>query len=100
MNTTIQEIDGNMVAILEGRLDTEAAPDTEKALQPLYECENQDIIIECEKLEYIASAGLRILLSLLKSAKPKGCHVYISRLSDDLQQIFSITGFTNLFEFK
>ena len=100
MNTTIQEIDGNMVAILEGRLDTNVAPATEEALSPLYECENQDIIVDCTKLEYISSSGLRILLALLKSARPKGCHVYISRLSDDLQQIFSITGFTNLFEFK
>ena len=51
MNTTIQEIDGNMVAILEGRLDTNVAPATEEALSPLYECENQDIIVDCTKLE-------------------------------------------------
>ena len=100
MNTTIQEIDGNMVAKLEGRLDTNVAADTEKALQPLYECENQDIIIDCTKLEYISSSGLRIFLSVLKNTRPRGCHVYISGLNDDLRQVFAMTGFTNLFDFK
>lgn len=100
MNTTIQEIDGNMVAMLEGRLDTAASPATEKAMQPLMDCENQDIIIDCTKLEYISSSGLRIFLSVLKNTKPRGCHVYIRGLNDDLRQVFAMTGFTNLFEFK
>lgn len=100
MNTTIQEIDGNMVAILEGRLDTAASPETEKVMQPLYNCENQDIIIDCTKLEYISSSGLRIFLSVLKNGKPRGCNVYIRGLNNDLRQVFAMTGFTNLFEFK
>ena len=100
MKTTIQEIDCSMVAMLEGRLDTAASPETEKNMQPLYDCENQDIIIDCTKLEYISSSGLRIFLSVLKNTKPRGCHVYISGLNDDLRQVFAMTGFTNLFDFK
>ena len=100
MNTILKEIDGNMVAILEGRLDTLASPETEKAMRPLYDCENQDIIIDCTKLEYISSSGLRIFLSVLKNTKPKGCQVYISGLNDDLRQIFAMTGFINIFAFK
>jgi anti-sigma B factor antagonist len=100
MKTTIQEINGNMVAMLEGRLDTAASPETEKAMQPLNNCENKDIIIDCTNLEYISSSGLRIFLSVLKNTKPKGCHVYISGLNDDLKAVFTMTGFINLFEFK
>ena len=100
MKTTIQKIEGSMVAMLEGRLDTAASPETEKNIQPLYDCENQDIIIDCTKLEYISSSGLRIFLSVLKNTKPRGCHVYISGLNDDLRQVFAMTGFTNLFDFK
>ena len=69
MKTTIQEIDGSMVAMLEGRLDTAASPETEKNMLPLYDCENQDIIIDCTKLEYISSSGLRIFLSVLKNTR-------------------------------
>ena len=52
MNVTIQEQDGNMVAILEGSLDTAAAAETEKAMSPLYDVEGKNIIIDCTDLEY------------------------------------------------
>ena len=100
MNTTIKEQDGMMVAVLEGRLDTAAAPETEKALQPLYECEGKDIMFDCTNLEYISSSGLRLFLSVLKAAKPKGSHVYVHNINDDLRKVFTMTGFINLFEFK
>ena len=47
MKTTIQEQDGNVVAILEGSLDTAAAAETEKAMDPLNDVEGKDIIIDC-----------------------------------------------------
>ena len=65
MKTTIQEQDGNMVAILEGRLDTVAAPETEKAMNVLNDVEDKDIIIDCTKLDFIASSGLTILVDIL-----------------------------------
>jgi len=43
---------------------------------------------------------LRLFLGVLKAAKPKGSHVYITGLNADLQNVFAMTGFTNLFEFK
>lgn len=89
-----------MVAVLEGRLDTAAASETEKALQPLHESEGKDIMFDCTNLEYISSSGLRIFLGVLKSAKPKGSHVYIHGINEDLRKVFTMTGFINLFEFK
>ncbi len=99
MKTTIQEQDGNMVAILEGSLDTAAAPETEKAMSPLNDVEGKDIIIDCTSLEYISSAGLRIFLGILQNAEEKGEHVYIKGINDDVRAIFTITGFSNIFEF-
>ena len=89
-----------MVAILEGRLDTAASSEAEKVMSPLCDCEGRDIIIDCTKLEYISSSGLRIFLGILKSAKAKGRHVYIKGISDDIRAVFAMTGFINLFEFK
>lgn len=100
MNTTIQEQDGSMVAILEGRLDTAAAAETEKAMSPLYDVEGKDIVIDCTALDYIASAGLRIFLSILQSAEAKGGHVYIKNVNDTVRTVFAITGFSNIFKFK
>ena len=100
MKTTIQEQDGNLVAILEGSLDTAAAPETDKAMSPLYDVEGKDIIIDCTSLEYISSAGLRIFLGILQNQQAKGRHVYIRNINDKVRAIFTITGFSNIFEFK
>lgn len=100
MNVTIQEQDGNMVANLVGSLDTAAAAETEKAMSPLYDVEGKDIIIDCTDLEYISSAGLRIFLGILQNAEDKGGHVYIKGLNNKVRSIFTITGFSNIFEFK
>ena len=100
MKTTFKEEDKNFVMYFEGRLDTAAATQTEQEMQVLYNCDGHDVILDCTKLEYISSSGLRLFLSLLKAAKPKGSHVYITGMSNDLRQVFAMTGFTNLFEFK
>jgi anti-anti-sigma factor len=99
MKTTIQEQDGNVVAILEGSLDTAAAAETEKAMDPLNDVEGKDIIIDCTDLEYISSAGLRIFLGILQNVEEKGVHVYIKGVKAAVNDIFTITGFSNIFEF-
>ena len=99
MNVTIQEQDGNMVAILEGNLNTAVAAATEKAMSPLNDVEGKDIIIDCTNLEYISSAGLRIFLGILQNVQERGVHVYIKGLNDAVNDVFTITGFSNIFEF-
>ena len=100
MNIRIEEIDGNVVAFLAGILDTAAAPETEKAMNPLNDVEGKDIIIDCTDLEYISSAGLRIFLGILQNAEDKDGHVYIRGINDEVRSVFTITGFSNIFEFK
>ena len=97
MKTTIQELDGQLMAILEGRLDTAASLQAQKELEPLKNCEGKDIVLDCTNLEYVASSGLRIFLSLLQAAKPKGSHVIIRGANDYLRDVFNMTGFSKLF---
>ena len=99
MRTTIKEQDGKMVAILAGSLDTAAAPETEKAMIPLNEVKGKDIIIDCTELEYISSAGLRIFLGILQNAEENDSHVFIKGINENVRTIFTITGFSNIFEF-
>lgn len=99
MKTTIQEIEGNVVAILEGCLDTAAAAETAQAMSPLNDVTGKDIVIDCTKLEYISSSGLRIFLGVLKNAKAQGSKVFIKGLNDDLKRVFDEIGFTNIFQF-
>ncbi len=100
METKISEVDGKLVATLNGQLDTAAAVQVEKELKPLYDNEDKDIVIDCENLEYIASSGLRIMLGILKKAKQHGHTVTLTGLNDDIKNVFKMTGFINLFNFE
>ena len=101
MKTTIEELDEKMIVTLVGSLDTAAAIEAEETLKPVTADEvEKDIVFECEELEYIASSGLRILLDVLKKTKAKGHKVILRNLNDDIQNVFKITGFINLFEFE
>ena len=100
MKATIQELDGKYVATLEGELDTAAAEEVEQVLKPLYKSDGRDVIIDCTRLDYIASSGLRILISILKGAKATGSKVVMKNLNDDIKNVFKITGFISLFDFE
>lgn len=100
MKTTLKEENNELVMYFDGRLDTAASPVVEKEIQPLLESDNKNIVLDCTKLEYISSSGLRLFLSVLKNAKAKGNHVYITGVSNDIRNVFAMTGFINLFEFK
>ena len=100
MKTTIEELDGKYVAKLVGEMDTNAAMEAEEVLKPLYNSNGKDVVIDCSALEYIASSGLRILLSILKGAKASGSRVVLKDVNDDIKNVFKLTGFINIFEFE
>ena len=100
MQTTVEEKDGMILATLDGEMDTAAAMEAEQILSPLYKSNGKDVIIECEKLEYIASSGLRILLSILKGAKLNGSRVVLRHVNEDIKNVFSLTGFISIFDFE
>ena len=100
MNTSIEEKDGKYVVALEGELDTAHAMEVEQAMQPLHELSGQDIVIDCTKLDYIASSGPRILLGLLKSAKANSNKVVLKNMNNEIKDVFKMTGFIDLFDIE
>jgi anti-anti-sigma factor len=99
MNVKVEELNGTYVAALQGEMDTAAALEVEETLKPLFATGGKDVIIDCKELEYIASSGLRILLSILKGAKAAGSRVVLRDVNDDIKNVFQLTGFINIFEF-
>ena len=100
MNVKVEEVNGTYVATLQGETDTPAALEVEETLKPLFATGGKDVIIDCKELEYIASSGLRILLSILKGAKAAGSRVVLRDVNDDIKNVFQLTGFINIFEFE
>lgn len=100
MKTTIKEEGDKIIVGLEGDLDTAAAQETEKEFQKLHEVKNKDITLECKDLNYISSSGLRLFLALLKSCKPNGNNLTLENLNDNIKKVFTMTGFSTLFDIK
>lgn len=99
MNTTIETSEGKALVTFEGVLDSYLAVEVEEKLEPLHELEDTEITLDCTKLEYIASSGLRLFLMLLRSAKANGCQIFIKGTSPALMDIFKATGFDKCFQF-
>lgn len=97
---TIRNNDDNMTAYMSGRLDTAATEQAEKDLEPLCHCDDKDIIVDFTELSYISSAGLRLLLDVLKHSRKHGHHVYIKGLCNiNIREAFVKTGFYEIFEY-
>lgn len=93
--------EGNVwTGILKGRLDTVSAVQLEKDMQPLIDHADKEIVLDCAELEYISSSGLRQFLTVRKAVNAKGGKMIIAHINDDLRNIFTITGFFALFEFR
>ena len=86
---------GNVLKIiLEGRLDTSTAPQLEEQLGAAL-AGVTDLKFDLEKLEYISSAGLRVLLSSQKTMNKQGTMV-ITKASAEVKEIFDVTGFSDI----
>ena len=89
-----------MTAIIQGRLDTPAAVKAQQEITPLLENADKEILLDCSRLEYISSSGLRLFLTIRKETAAKGGKVIIQNVSDDIKKVFMMTGFFNLFEIR
>ena len=79
---------------LTGRLDTTTAPDLEKEIKESIDG-IEKLTIDFTSLEYISSAGLRVLLSAQKTMNKQGSMV-VRNASDEVKEIFEVTGFADI----
>lgn len=93
---SIEKNAGNnaMTVALEGRLDTTTAPQLEAELKGSLEGVTE-LTLNLEKLEYISSAGLRVLLSAQKSMRKQG-EMKVTGVSETVMEIFEVTGFSDI----
>ena len=84
---------------LVGRLDTTTAPELETALKEVLEASTKNLQIDLEQLDYISSAGLRVLVKAHKAMKDRG-GVRISHCNSLVTEVFKLTGFLNVFRFE
>jgi anti-anti-sigma factor len=91
--TVTKQAGEKLVLEVEGRIDTTTAPQLQAELIPAFD-ENKDVVLDFAKVNYISSAGLRILLMGQKTAAAKGGTLVLKNLIDDVSEVLNMTGFS------
>ena len=94
LNITKKIENTSAVFALEGRLDTVTAPELEAALKEELNGLSE-LTLDFEKLEYISSAGLRVLLSAQKTMTKQGV-MRVTHVNETIMEIFEVTGFIDI----
>lgn len=89
------QTDGKLTFALEGRLDTTTAPQLQEVLIPSFE-DAKDVNLDFSNLVYVSSAGLRVLLMGHKTAKEKEAVMTLSNISQEIMEVFEMTGFSEM----
>ena len=94
MNISKNMEGSRLTLVLSGRLDTMTAPELEKAIN-----DNivgvDELILDIKELEYMSSAGLRVLLSAQKKMNAVG-KMTVKNVNDMIMEIFEVTGFSDI----
>lgn len=93
-----QMIDTTTVVALQGDFDAAAAPEVEKRLLALAQSNQPRLVVDMNSVPYIASAGLRVLLAAVKTARAGGGDLRLVGLQPAVKHVFDMAGFALLFK--
>ena len=82
----------------EGKLDTQTSPHAQRELTRLVEEGARKILVDFDKLDYVSSAGLRVLLTTAKQLKAENGELRICCLNELVSDVFDISGFITIFK--
>ncbi|WP_029898506.1 STAS domain-containing protein [Desulfohalovibrio reitneri] len=85
------------VLAVSGRLDSNTAPEFEKQLMGMIKDGKTRIVLDFGPLEYISSAGLRVLLKATRELKNSDGKLVICSVKDYIQEVFDLSGFSSVF---
>lgn len=88
------------IVALQGELDTAAVQQFTEQLESVVAEAGKKVIIDFSDLEFISSAGMRVLLKLNKDVAANGGSVCIVGMSEDIRQLFQMTGFDNILDIQ
>lgn len=93
-----RKVDTYDVLDLTGELDAHTASQLERKLQTLIEQDKHRIIVNCEELEYIASAGLGVFMAYIEDVRSLGGDIKLSNMNPKVYNVFDLLGFPTLYD--
>ena len=95
LNITKKQEGTALTVALEGRLDTNTAPDFQAEVEPMLGGIDE-LTLDCEGLDYISSAGLRVLLTFEQELEEQGKTMRLCHVNDIIRDVFDVTGFLEI----
>ena len=96
MNVDFKRQDGNLIASVVGSVDGANAAEFQATLQGALQDEDKGMVLDFGKLEYISSAGLRVLLLIAKDMQRKSASFAVCSLSGQVRELFTVSGFDQI----
>ena len=96
MDVNIFKQNDEIVVTIVGRIDTVTSPQLEKSIQPYLAEIGLTLIFECEKLDYVSSSGLRVILMAHKQISAKGGKFILRNLTPEVRSVIDLTGFSRI----
>lgn len=97
MDIHVQRDEDKAVVVVAGKLDAVTAQDFDKVVVPLIEGGAARLVLDCSRLDYLSSAGLRVLLMTVKRIKAKGGQLRVAGMQGAAREVFEISGFHAIF---
>lgn len=97
MEISKDTVDGKTVVSLSGRIDSTAAVEFEDQLVDIINKGTNVMVVDFLNVQFISSAGLRVLLLAAKKVKPYGGKIHLCNMSKDVREVFDISGFSSIF---
>jgi len=91
------ERDGVVVVSIAGRLDANTSPTIDKELEDIA-AEGAKILFTLDDLEYISSAGLRVLLVIAKKVRANSGKLCLTGLAENVRDVFEVSGFSSILD--
>jgi anti-sigma B factor antagonist len=82
-----------------GRIDSSNAPDLDETLKQLADQDRHQLVLNLSQVEYMSSAGLRAVVTALRTSKKNNGDVRISQPSERVKEVLELAGLTNLFQY-
>jgi len=96
MQISTTTLNGVHIVTLDGKLDTNASTDFETYLQALVDGGAKRLLIDLDKVAFITSSGLRVLLATAKRIKAIDGDLFVCCLNQAVREVFDISGFSTL----
>lgn len=100
MEVHLKEEESEAVIELVGRLDTTTSPQFEQAIEPILKGEALKVKVDCSRLDYVSSSGLRLFLMLQKNIKARKGSLRLCGLNPAIREVFNVTGFSAIFRIE